>query len=972
MRFIAEVADGLAGWRALLVPVVAKGFIILALVFVMMIFWRRSTAAGRHLAWTMAFVCLLCLPVFVQCLPHWNAPAWIVPASLNNNLPDTLSFILPNQPEPESKPPQTAPGSLTGAAPSAGGSRQPAPVKHAVQWSDIAVMIWFAVVMVGMTRLLAVQIRLARLARRMCPCEHREWLKQLDDLRMEYGIRRRVRLMVSETSTSPMTWGFWRPVIALPAESFEWPEERLRVVLRHELAHVKRWDCLTQEIAQLVCVVYWFNPLTWLAARRMRAEREKACDDFVLNTGAPPKEYATHLVEVARRHSSANWRGAVAMARPSGLEQRVTAILDGRRRRRRLAKVTVASIVLAILSLEILVGGCAKRKPSVWNSLKSPEVAAQMKSFVADKKSQESKLIEADEREFAQRLGHEDYKLEQPDCRPLFAAAATGDWPTVRKLWSELDRHTLGMFPNKATNGYPHGMWRQPVVETFGAVEAFVSGDGKYSKVFGDDIINSIPPGSIYFGGTDPGRFIVTAMQKSQVDGDPFFTLTQNALADGTYLNYLRSMYGEKIYIPTAQDSAKCFQEYTRDIVERKAENKLKPGENVQVDGTSGRVAVSGQAAVMQINGLLVKTIFDQETNRGFYIEESWPLDWMYPYLEPHGLIFKLNRQPLTELPNEIVQRDHDYWTKLIQPMIGDWLTDDTSVQDVADFAKKVFRENDLSGFTGDSRFVQNDYSCKMFSKERANIADLYVWRMNHATDDGEKERMAREADFAYRQALALCPYNSEAAKGYVDFLKSQNRLSDANLVSEMVGQFPSAPKPVSAETEKPAAKPPKPLAMVFQTNGTTISISSSNSSAMVLKLSVFQIRLVLENPTQDSDSFPMDILMPTGGNTVKFLLPVEKSVLLDETDVQSAKTVQDPSDRPSIEITLTAHGQRRFAEITRQNIGKKLAVFIAGQVRATPLIGSEISNGTIRVSGDFTDQKAKDLVAEINRAVGK
>ena len=165
----------------------------------------------------------------------------------------------------------------------------------------------------------------------------------------------------------------------------------------------------------------------------------------------------------------------------------------------------------------------------------------------------------------------------------------------------------------------------------------------------------------------------------------------------------------------------------------------------------------------------------------------------MYPYLEPHGLIFRLNRQPLAELPSEIVQRDHDYWTKLIQPMIGDWLRDDTSVQEVADFAKKVFHENDFSGFTGDPRFVQNDYSCKMFSKERANIADLYVWRMNHVANDGEKERMAREADFAYRQALALCPYNSEVEKGYVDFLKSRNRAADAALVEAMVRQFPGS-----------------------------------------------------------------------------------------------------------------------------------------------------------------------------------
>ena len=71
----------------------------------------------------------------------------------------------------------------------------------------------------------------------------------------------------------------------------------------------------------------------------------------------------------------------------------------------------------------------------------------------------------------------------------------------------------------------------------------------------------------------------------------------------------------------------------------------------------NGRVQVSGQVAVMSINGLLAKVIFDKNPDREFYIEESFPLDWMYPHLEPHGLIMKINRQPLAELPDDIVGR---------------------------------------------------------------------------------------------------------------------------------------------------------------------------------------------------------------------------------------------------------------------------------------------------------------------------
>jgi hypothetical protein len=306
---------------------------------------------------------------------------------------------------------------------------------------------------------------------------------------------------------------------------------------------------------------------------------------------------------------------------------------------------------------------------------------------------------------------------------------------------------------------------------------------------FGTNIIASIPAGSIYFGGTDPGRFIITALCKSQVKADPFFVLTQNALADGTYLDYLRSMYGDKIYIPTSEDSQKCFQDYTEDAQRRMQSHQLMPGENVKM--VDGKVQVSGQVAVMGINGLLAKVVFDKNPGREFYIEESFPLDWMYPYLEPHGLIFKINHQPLPGLSDEIVGQDHDYWRSLVRPMIGDWLNDDTPVEQVAAFAKKTFGKQDFAGFTGDPRFIQNDYAHKTFSKLRSSQAGIYAWRLKQAADMSEKERMARAADFAFRQAWALCPDSAEAIFRYVNFLLARNRSADALVVAETAAQMP-------------------------------------------------------------------------------------------------------------------------------------------------------------------------------------
>ena len=196
--------------------------------------------------------------------------------------------------------------------------------------------------------------------------------------------------------------------------------------------------------------------------------------------------------------------------------------------------------------------------------------------------------------------------------------------------------------------------------------------------------------------------------------------------------------------------------------------------------------------ARIEVKSLMAKLIFDKNPDREFYIEESFPFDWMYPYLEPHGLIFKLNHQPLPGLSDEIVRQNHDYWRRVVRPMIGDWLTDETSVEHVAAFVKKIFGNQDFRGFTGDQRYIYNAYSQRMFSKLRSSLAGLYAWRMQHATGATEEERMAREADFAFRQAWALCPYSPEAVFRYVNFLMEQERASDALLVAEAAAQMPS------------------------------------------------------------------------------------------------------------------------------------------------------------------------------------
>jgi hypothetical protein len=250
-------------------------------------------------------------------------------------------------------------------------------------------------------------------------------------------------------------------------------------------------------------------------------------------------------------------------------------------------------------------------------------------------------------------------------------------------------------------------------------------------------------------------------------------------------------MYGDKIYTPTTNDSLHCFEAYKDDVVQRQKNNQLRPGEDVKIQN-DGRVQISGEVAVMGVNGLMVKTVFDNNTNREFFIEESFPLDLMYPYLEPHGLIFKINRAPLTSLPDGIILQDRDYWMKYLTPLVGDWMNTNTPLQEVISFAEKVYLKHDFDGFKGDLQFIQNADAQGIFSKRRNDIADLYVWRMNHAANASERERMAHEADFAFRQAFALCPSSPGGLFRYVNLLLSENRLADAILIAETVAKFPS------------------------------------------------------------------------------------------------------------------------------------------------------------------------------------
>lgn len=260
-----------------------------------------------------------------------------------------------------------------------------------------------------------------------------------------------------------------------------------------------------------------------------------------------------------------------------------------------------------------------------------------------------------------------------------------------------------------------------------------------------------------------------------------------------------------EIHTPTPEDHSRCFNEYMGDVQRRMAQNQLQPGEDVKVVG--GRVTVSGQTSVMNINALLTKVIFDKNPNHEFYIEESFPLQWMYPYLTPYGIIMKINREPVPEITQEIVDRDHEFWSKYSERAIGNWITYDTSISNICAFVEKTYLRRDYKGFKGDPKFVRDDNGQKAFSKLRSSLAGVYAWRLQKIAGDSQKaqndknvpeiqrlgieyQRVAKEAEFAMKQSFAFCPYSPEATFRYMQLLLTTGRLDEARLIATTAQKF--------------------------------------------------------------------------------------------------------------------------------------------------------------------------------------
>lgn len=344
----------------LLLDAAIKSAAVLTIAFAALALLPRLSAATRHALLTLTIVGSLLLPALTILLPAWRvlppiatqrAPA---PAAVAAPAPALPSNPLTNHAVEHTATDRVAPA-LT-AQPIA--TPQPAPVAPAAidvptRLLNHLPQLWLLGSILALSPLALGLISLRHLRRTARRIRGGSQLTHLEQGLTQLQIRRSVTLLESPCRTMPMTFGLFRPTILLPEDARAWSSPEQRAVILHELAHIKRLDCLTQLLTRLACALYWFNPLIWLAARRMIIERERACDDLVLTTGTRSSDYAEQLLQIASNQRPARLAtfAGIAMARRSGMEGRLLAILDERRNRRTLSRFGAALAIAALAAV---------------------------------------------------------------------------------------------------------------------------------------------------------------------------------------------------------------------------------------------------------------------------------------------------------------------------------------------------------------------------------------------------------------------------------------------------------------------------------------------------------------------------------------------------------------------------------------------------------------------------------------------
>lgn len=332
----------------------------------------------------------------------------------------------------------------------------------------------------------------------------------------------------------------------------------------------------------------------------------------------------------------------------------------------------------------------------------------------------------------------------------FFDTLESGNWAEIEKQFDALGKRS-GQY-----EGGKHALELDPVwcavLDAYGVAEQVREWPAQKLLDYGNAILDSLRPGMVYVGGTDNGRWVPELLNETS-GGEPHIIVTQNAMADGRYVEYMNTLYGDRRATLTEDDSKRVFQNYVADAQKRLEHDQqfpdepkqVRPGEDLKV--VDGKVLVSGQVAVMTINEKLLQALMAKNPDLGFAVQESSPLRGTYADALPLGPLMELGaRDGQNEFTSERAAQSLDYWRSKAQEILSD------------------------------SEAAASKYALKSYSHDTMSAANLLA-----------AHNFTTEAEAAYRLAVRFWPENAAPVGGLADLLARGGREDEAR---QLIGEF--------------------------------------------------------------------------------------------------------------------------------------------------------------------------------------
>ncbi len=375
---------------------------------------------------------------------------------------------------------------------------------------------------------------------------------------------------------------------------------------------------------------------------------------------------------------------------------------------------------------------------------KSPE------EIVAEKVRQFGRKRYELARTIAKRSGQE----VPPEIEAFFNAIEEGNWDEIHSRWRELATHTHQYEYSKSDRPDLEPYWAM-VLDAYGVAEQAHEWPAQQLLDYGNAILDSLPPGMVYVGGTDNGRWVPELL--NETSGDPHIIVTQNALADGTYLDFVRELYGDQFNTLSPEDLQRAFQEYTADAQKRLQHDQdfpdepkqVRPGENTKM--VDGKVQVSGVTSVMAINEKLLQFLMQKNPDLSFAMQESFPLPGLYAGAAPLGPLMQLGAAgSQNSFAAEGAAQSVDYWRTATETLLAD-------------------------------PAAVSEYALRSYSHDVNSTANLLA-----------AHNYTAEAEQAYRLSTQIWPGNPDATKGLATILTRVGRTDEAlQLLDSFARNYP-------------------------------------------------------------------------------------------------------------------------------------------------------------------------------------